>query len=160
MKRLISLSLVLASLATVAGADEQTLRKLKACGSEARNSFGYHTEFPAVSEGNGYVSFETEEANAEGTFQRYSLVNCATRSIIRIEADYKLKDSASVRGFDGDLLKKIKALRKASRLANEAILPGWAKGEGFKVTVGKAPKRGDAKAERLDCGCATYFPEM
>ncbi|MEO5614313.1 MAG: hypothetical protein ABIR04_05255, partial [Cypionkella sp.] len=56
---------------------KQVVRDLKKCGSEATNAFGKHRENPAIDEGNGYVGFETDESDASGTKEKYTLVNCA-----------------------------------------------------------------------------------
>ncbi len=160
MKVLVSSMLAFVLVAGPLAAQQQTMKKLKACGSEATNSFGFHKEYPAINEGNGYVGFQTEDSNADGTFERYGLVNCATRTIVRIEAEYLLKDSATSDVAGGDLFKRIKDLRSGSRLANETLLTEWAKARGFKVAAGNLPERGSEKAARTDCGCATFYPDM
>jgi hypothetical protein len=160
LKTLMTAMVVLGTLAAPLAAQDQTIKQLKACGSEAKNAYGFHKEHPAVDEGSGYVGFQTEEANAEGTFERYSLVNCATRKVVRIEAQYLLKESRKAGSFDGDLFSKIKALRKASGLANETLISEWAKGEGFKVTAGDLPKRDDERSARTNCGCSLYYPGL
>ena len=161
MKTVVTSLLALMLAAGPVLAEEQVIRQLKACGSEATNAFGYHKEYPALNEGNGYVGFQTEDANAEGTTERYSLVNCATRRVVRIEVAYLLKESSKAGGFDGDLFTLIKGLRKKSRLANETLLSEWAEGQqGFKLSVGNLPARGAQSTARSDCGCRLFYPDL
>jgi hypothetical protein len=160
MKVLVNSLVALTLVVAPAAAEKQTIKKLKACGSEATNSFGYHKEYPATNEGNGYVGFQTEEADATGTKERYSLVNCATRQIVRIEVEYLLKESAKAGSFNGDLFTQIAALRKKSRLANESLLSEWANSQGFKPSVGNLPAQGSQSTARSDCGCQVYYPDL
>lgn len=153
---------VIAALATTslaAAEPRQSVKRLKNCGSEASNSFGSHKEYPVLDEGNGYIAIKTADQDANGTRLRYSLVNCATRQIVRLDADYQLKDSAKgVPG--GDLFAFTDALRKQKRLANETLLDRSAAGQGYKVTKGKLPGYGEKGAMRADCGCLTHYPDL
>ena len=138
---------------------KQTVKRLKNCGSEASNSFGSHKEYPALDEGNGYVGFKTADQDAGGTKLRYSLVNCATRQIVRLDAEYKLQDSSKgVPG--GDLFDFVDSLRKGKRLVNERLLTKNANDNGYKVTTGKLAAYGDERALRADCGCMTHYPDV
>ncbi|HRM74863.1 MAG TPA: hypothetical protein PLI13_09230 [Paracoccus sp. (in: a-proteobacteria)] len=153
---------VIAALATsglAVAEPKQTVKRLKNCGSEASNSFGSHKEYPVLDEGNGYVGFKTADQDAGGTKLRYSLVNCATRQIVRLDAEYKLKDSSKgVPG--GDLFDFIDSLRKQKRLVNEQLLTKTAQSYGYKVTTGKLAGYGDERAVRADCGCMTHYADM
>ncbi len=55
MKALIATLVVLlaAGTASAQNADSQVIKKLKDCGSDTRNEFGRHIEYPAVKEGAG-----------------------------------------------------------------------------------------------------------
>jgi hypothetical protein len=153
--------MVIAAVAsTSVFADTQKVKRLKACGSEARNEFGSHTELPAVDEGNGFVGFATVDEDASGTRQRYTLVNCATRAVVQAKAEYKLADVKATLASGGDLLGYIASLRKAKQLANEALLERSLKSRGFKPVKGQLPARGSKEAVRSDCGCATYYPGL
>ena len=161
LKTAILTTLVAAVTATAAFPEtqEQVIRQLKACGSEATNAFGSHKEFPAINEGNGYVGFQTEEVDAKGTKQRYSLVNCATRKLVQASAEYLLTDSSKGLPPQGDLFAFVEMLRKQSRLANEALFKTNAKTYGYPITEGALPAAYSEKAQRADCGCMLYYPE-
>ena len=159
MRKMIVAILLMSSVAGTALAQGQTVKKLKNCGSEASNSFGSHKEYPAKNEGNGYVSFQTSDQDATGTKLRYSLVNCATRTLVRVEAEYLLANSsAGVEG--GDLFVFTDGLRKSGKLVNEPLLARLAKQRAYKVTQGKLPERFDERAKRSDCGCASFYPDI
>jgi hypothetical protein len=160
MFKTILLTAVIASLGvTSAFAETQTVKQLKACGSEAKNSFGTHTEHPAEDEGAGFVSFATEDVDATGTKERFSLVNCATRKIVQINADYLLTDSSKGLPGNGDLFAFTNGLHKQNKLANEALFEQVAKANGYKVTKGNLPAKWSEKGKRADCGCQLYYPE-
>ncbi len=150
---------VLATTAISDTTNTQVIKKLKACGSEASNGFGSHKEYPATNEGNGYVGFQTEEVDAKGTKERYSLANCATRKIVQVNAEYLLTDSSKGLPPQGDLFSFIDGLRKQSRLANEALFTTNAKNQGYPITAGNMPPAYSDKAQRADCGCSLYYPE-
>jgi hypothetical protein len=159
MMRTIIATVVVALSATAAMSDTttQTSTRLPACGSEAKNAFGAHKEYPAIDEGNGYVGFKTEDIDANGLKERYSLVNCATRTLTQIKAEYPLTNSSTPAG--GDLLAMVDKLHKDRKIANEALFAGIAKGAGYDVVQGKLPKPYDPKAARSECGCLLYYPE-
>jgi hypothetical protein len=138
---------------------KQVVRDLGKCGSEATNAFGKHREEPAVDEGNGFVGFETEETDATGTKERYTLVNCATRSLVQVNAEYLLKDSSKGLPGHGDLFAFLDGLRKKKRIANEALFNTNAANAGYAVIKGKLAAIGAEKARRADCGCRLYYPE-
>ncbi len=138
---------------------KQVVRDLGKCGSEASNAFGKHREEPAVDEGNGFVGFETEEIDATGTKERYTLVNCATRSLVQVNAEYLLTDSSKGLPGHGDLFALLDSQRKKKRIANEALFNTNAANAGYAVVKGKLDKIGTEKARRGDCGCRLYYPE-
>ena len=159
MKKLFVATLALGLLAVPALAEKQVVRTLKACGSEATNSFGKHRENPAVDEGNGYVGFETEETDASGTKERYTLVNCATRKLVQVKAEYLLTDSSKGLPDHGDLFAFLESVRKARKIANEDLFAKVAKRGGYDVLRGKLAEPYTEKARRADCGCQLYYPE-
>jgi len=153
-------TLCLAFTATGAVAEEkQIIRELKNCGSEASNSYGSHKEYPAIDEGNGFVGFKTSDSDATGTKLRFSLVNCETRKVVRVEAEYKLTDSGLGLGSGGDLFAFVDQLRKKNRLANESLFARKAASAGYTVSKGELPKSYSKQARRSDCGCYLYYPE-
>lgn len=159
--RILGLAVIaaLASTSLAAAEPKQTVKRLKNCGSEAKNSFASHKEYPVLDEGNGYVGFKTADQDASGTKLRYSLVNCATRQIVRLDAEYKLQDSSKgVPG--GDLFDFVDGLRKQKRLVNERLLTKTAQSYGYEVTAGKLADYGDKRAVRADCGCMTHYPDV
>jgi hypothetical protein len=160
MKKIV-LPMILALLIAVpASADQkQVVRTLKNCGSEASNSFGKHRENPAVDEGNGFVSFGTDESDASGTKERFTLVNCATRKLVQLKAEYLLKDSSKGLPPHGDLFAFIDALRAKKHLANADLLIKNASRGGYETIKGQLAKAYTEKAKRGDCGCALYYPE-
>ena len=160
MKTALLASLVAALIASPLAAEEkQVVRKLKACGSEAVNSFGKHRENPAIDEGAGFVGFETEITDASGTKERYSLVNCATRKMVQIKAEYLLSDSSKGLPSHGDLFAFVDGLRAKKRVANPDLFTKAAKQAGYEVVSGQLPKAYTEKAKRGDCGCTLYYPE-
>ena len=160
MFKKILLSAVIASLCgPVAFAEEQTVTRLKACGSEAKNTFGAHKEYPATNEGAGYVGFQTEDVDASGTKERFTLVNCATRKLVQLNVAYLLTDSSKGLPPQGDMFAWVESLRKANKLANEALFAQSSKNQGFEVTAGQLPEKYSEKAMRADCGCQLYYPE-
>lgn len=160
MKTVVLASLIGALMAAPLMAEEkQVVRKLKACGSEASNSFGKHRENPAIDEGAGFVGFETEITDATGTKERYSLVNCATRKMVQIKAEYLLADSSKGLPAHGDLFAFVDGLRAKKRVANPDLFAKAAKGAGYEVINGQLPKAYSEKAKRGDCGCTLYYPE-
>ncbi len=152
-------TLVTALSVTAVFADNQVIKQLKACGSEATNSFGRHKEYPITNEGSGFTGVQTEEEDAKGTTERYSLVNCATRKLVQINTSYLLTDSSKGLPPQGDLFAFVDMLRKQSRLANEALFKTNAKTYGYPITEGALPKMYTDKAARADCGCQLYYPE-
>ena len=147
-------------LATASFSDttSQTITQLPACGSEAKNGFGAHKEYPAIDESNGYVGFKTEDIDANGLKERYTLVNCATRSLVQLNSAYALKNSAQ--GVPaGDMLGFVDGLHKQKKIANEALFAGIAAQNGYAVTKGKLDKPFTAPAARAECGCQLYYPE-
>jgi hypothetical protein len=160
MFKTVLLTALVASLtATTALADTQTVKQLKACGSEARNEFGVHTEHPAEDEGAGYVSFATEDVDASGTKERFTLVNCATRKLVQLKAEYLLTDSSKGLPGNGDLFHFVTQLSKQNKLANEALFVASAKANGYEPIEGQLPPMWSDKARRADCGCQLYYPE-
>lgn len=162
MKPLVAaLAVLLAAVPAVAqNADSQVIRKLKDCGSDTRNEFGRHIEYPAVREGGGYVGFLTVDEDATGTRQRYSLVNCETRRIAQIKAEYALADAGRTLKAGRDLASWVKAQRAAGQLANETAFARLAKAAGYPVATGTLPVRGSEKTVRSDCGCKTFYPDL
>lgn len=152
--------LLAASAAMAQNADSQVIKKLKNCGSDARNEFGRHIEYPAVQEGGGFVGFLTVDEDATGTKQRYSLVNCETRRITQIKAEYKLADAGRTLKAGKDLATWVKRQREAGQLANESAFARLAKQAGYPVATATLPARGDAKTVRSDCGCKTFYPDL
>ncbi|MFD1883877.1 hypothetical protein [Paracoccus pacificus] len=146
--------------ASVAFAEpKQTVKQLKNCGSEASNSFGAHKEYPILNEGNGYIGIKTADQDANGTKLRYTLVNCANRQVVRVDAEYKLTDSSKgVPG--GDLFDFVDGLRKESRLANERVFTERAQSAGYPIIAGKLAPYGETRARRADCGCMTYYSDL
>ena len=138
---------------------KQVVRDLKKCGSEASNAFGKHRENPAIDEGNGYVGFETDESDASGTKEKYTLVNCATRKLVQIKAEYLLKDSSKGLPGHGDLFAFVDGLRSKKKLANEDLFIKNAQRGGYEVIKGQLAKAYTPKASRGDCGCSLYYPE-
>ena len=140
-------------------AEEQVVTPLKNCGSQAKNSFGSHKEYPTINEGNGFVGFQTEDVDATGTKERYTLVNCATRKVVQLKAEYLLGDSSKGLPPRGDLFAFVDSLRKASKLANEALFSTNAKNNGYEVIEGQLSEKGSDTARRGDCGCGLFYPE-
>lgn len=141
----------------VTAEDGFTIRNLPNCGTERVGEFSLYRERSATNEGNGYVGFATEEQNATGVNkQRYSLVNCATRSLVKVEADLPTAGSADV---SRSLFQRVDRLRRSSRLANEELFANAARADGYDVTVGVLPPLGSELAERADCGCRRYYSE-
>ena len=138
---------------------KQVVRDLKKCGSEASNAFGKHRENPAIDEGNGYVGFETDESDATGTKEKYTLVNCATRKLVQLKAEYLLKDSSKGLPGHGDLFAFVDGLRAKKKLANEDLFIKNAQRGGYEAVKGQLAKAYTPKASRGDCGCALYYPE-
>jgi hypothetical protein len=161
MKTTLLATLIVALSAGSAFSDNttQSIKQLPACGSEATNAFGVHKEYPAIDEGNGYVGFKTDDLDAKGDKERYTLVNCATRAAVQLNAEYLLTDSSKGIPTGKDIFAFVDALRKQKKLANEALLASTAKANGYDVIVGKQPKAFTAKARRADCGCQLYYPE-
>ena len=137
----------------------QTIKQLPACGSEATNAFGTHKEYPAIDEGSGYVGFKTDDLDAKGDKERYTLVNCATRMSVQLNAEYLLTDSSNGIPTGKDIFAFVDSLRTQKKLANEALFASTAKAYGYDVVTGKQPKAFTAKARRADCGCQLYYPE-
>jgi hypothetical protein len=145
--------------ASTAFPETQTVRDLGKCGSIAKNSFGSHKEYPAINETNGYVGFQTEDVDASGTKERYTLVNCATRKLVQLNAEYLLTDSSKGLPPQGDMFAFVESLRKAKKLANEALFSTNAKNRGYEITSGQLSEKYSEKAKRGDCGCQLYYPE-
>lgn len=159
LKNILATALIASLSATAALPDTQVIKQLKACGSEAKNSFGTHTEHPAEDEGSGYVSFSTEDTDATGTKERFTLVNCATRKLVQLNAEYLLTDSSKGLPGNGDLFAFVNALTKQKKLANEALFSTVAKNQGHEVINGQLPPKWTEKAKRADCGCQMFYPE-
>ena len=159
MRNILLSALVVSLCATGGFAETQTVKKLKACGSEAKNSFGTHTEHPADDEGAGFVSFATEDVDAAGTKERFTLVNCATRKLVQLKAEYLLNDSSKGLPGNGDLFAFVTDLSKENKLANEALFTKLAKAAGFEPVIGVLPPLWSERAARADCGCQLYYPE-
>jgi len=157
-----ALSIVLAACvagSAVAQTTQQTVTQLPACGSEAKNSFGVHKEYPAINETNGYVGFKTEDADATGLKERYTLVNCATRGLVQAKAEYLLTDSSKGLPHSGDLFALVDQLHKQKKVANEALFAGVLKQYGYAPINGKLPAPYSKEASRAECGCRMFYPE-
>lgn len=163
----IAVSCLMVALVACAGASEPPepvtnpdgfqVTKLPNCGTERRGEFSLYREAPVINEGNGYVGFVTEEQNATGVnTQRYSLVNCATRTIVRVESKVGVAGSSDV---SETLFDRVDSLRRSSRLANEAIFEDAVSDRGYSVITGPLPAIGDDRAERVDCGCRRFYRE-
>jgi hypothetical protein len=139
---------------------KQVVRMLKNCGSEATKTYGSHTEYPGINEGNGFVGFKTYDVDTAGTTLRFSLLNCDTLTFVRADGEYKLKDSGKGLASGGDLFDFVDQLRKQNRLANETLFARKAKERGYTVTTGKLPEMYSENARRSDCGCLAfdYYP--
>ena len=159
MKHLWIGALCVMASGAIADSTTQTITQLPACGSEAKNSFGVHKEYPVINEGNGFVGIKTEDADAAGLKERYTLVNCATRTLVQLNTEYLLKDSAKGIPASGDMFAYVDKLHKADKLANEALFAGTASQAGYVVTKGKLAKPYDDKAARAECGCRLFYPE-
>lgn len=159
MKTVLMVALA-AMVALPAVADTQVVKRLKACGVEAKNAFGSHVELPAVNEGGGYVGFLTVDEDSTGTRQRFSLVNCATRGITQVKVDYKLADAKTTLEAGGDLATYVASLRKQGQLANEAAFAKLARQAGYPVGAATLGPRGSADTTRSDCGCQLYYPDL
>lgn len=140
-------------------ADKQVIKSLGKCGSEASNAFGKHTENPAIDEGNGYVGIETVDIDATGTKEKYTLVNCSTRKVVQLKAEYLLSDSSDGLVGNKDLFAYVDGLRKQKKLANEDLFAKKGKAQGYETIVGKLSAKGTEKAQRGDCACMLYYPE-
>ena len=160
MLKTTSVVALIACLAAGAAFPEtQVIKQLKACGSQAKNSFGTHVEHPATNEGAGYVGFATEDTDATGTKERFTLVNCATRKVVQLKAEYLLTDSSKGLPPQGDLFAFVEALSKQKKLANEALFTATAKAQGYTPITGSLPPKWSDKGKRSDCGCQLYYPE-
>lgn len=163
--RVIALASAFAALTVLASCQEQddvvtsadgfTVRSLLPCGTERVGELSLYRELPVIDEGNGYIGFATEEQNATGrNYQRYSLVNCATRSVVRVETEIA---AAGTSEASTTLFQRVDALRRGSRLANETLFEASARDAGFSVSTGALPAIGDDRADRVDCGCSRYY---
>lgn len=160
MKTVVTACIALSMMTAAAFADSQVIKKLKNCGIEAKNDFGSHVEYPAVKEGSGYVGFFTVDEDASGTKQRYSLVNCATRGMVQVRAEYKLQDAADTAKSGKDLMTFVETLRKKGVLSNDQAFIKLAKNAGYKPgTATLAPRYSDSTT-RSDCGCETFYPDL
>ncbi len=136
-------------------ADGFTVRELRSCGTERVGALSLYRESPVTNEGNGYVGFATEEQNATGVnYQRYSLVNCATRTLVKVESTLPSSGAADV---DTTLFQRVDRLRNNSRLANENLFEAAARENGYDVTTGVLPAVGSEAAKRADCGCRRFY---
>lgn len=141
----------------VTNADGFQVTQLRSCGIERRGEFSLYREAPVINEGNGYIGFVTEEQNATGqNLQRYSLVNCAARTVVRVETMVPVSGSA---GVAQTIFDRVDRLRDRSRLANETIFESEARNWGYDVQAGALPALGDDRATRVDCGCRRFYPE-
>ncbi|MBC7476492.1 MAG: hypothetical protein H7317_00165 [Pseudorhodobacter sp.] len=159
LQNILASTLIAALCASATYADTQVVKQLKACGSEAKNSFGTHTEHPIEDEGAGYISVATEDTDATGTKERFTLVNCATRKLVQLNAEYLLTDSSKGLPGSGDLFTFATALSKQNKLANEALFAAAAKAQGYPVKNAQLPPKWSEPAKRADCGCQLFYPE-
>jgi hypothetical protein len=159
LNRTLITALIACMTASAAFPETQVVKQLKACGSQAKNSFGTHIEHPATNEGAGYVGFATEDTDATGTKERFTLVNCATRKVVQLKAEYLLTDSSKGLPPQGDLFAFVETLSKQNKLANEALFTATAKAQGFAPIPGSLPPKWSEKGKRSDCGCQLYYPE-
>ena len=133
------------------------VRNLPNCGTERVGEFSLYRELPARDEGNGYVGFGTEEQNATGeNKQRYSLVNCATRTLVIARATLPVSGASDV---STSLFQRVDDLRQRSRLANEDLYASAMREDGYEVSVNRLPPLGSDLAERADCGCRRFYWE-
>ena len=79
------------------------------------------------------------------------MINCATRAIVQLNAEYLLKDSSKGIPASGDMFAFVDKLKKQGKLANGDLFAGLASQAGYEVTNGKLPKVGDDKAARATC---------
>ena len=106
------------------------------------------------------MGFVTIDSDASGTKERYSLVNCGTRGITQIKAEYKLTEAAKLLKSGQDLVVFVERLRKEGRLANEQVFAKLAKQAGYPVATAKLSPRGSETTVRSDCGCKLYYEDL
>ena len=137
--------------------DGRTTTSLPNCGKIESNPFASYKESPTTDEGAGFVGIATEENNATGrTYQRYSLVNCATRDLVKVEGEWQLGE-VTPNGPEGiNVAQLVDSLRNNGRLTVIGRLGADAKDRGFLVTSGRLPQTG---TERSDCACGQFYPE-
>jgi hypothetical protein len=161
-----SLTFILFAL-TLPGCEEEAPQapgpvgqNLPNCARVETNAFASYRELPITDEGNGFIGVGTQEENSEGrTYQRYSMVNCVTKEVVRVEAEWQLGEITAASAAYTDVFGLIGSLRERSRLTNMPYLESEAAERGFSVSSGQLPASGDARVARSDCGCRTFYPD-
>lgn len=107
-------------------------------------------EHPAIHEGGSYIGLATEEYpeksnDPRGHAQRFSLVNCSTFEIIRVDAGFVEPPNTLTAP---DLLKRISDLRKSNRLTSPGVLQELGEQNGWGVSEGNSSSK-----KRSRCAC-------
>ncbi len=106
------------------------------------------------------MGFLTVDEDATGTKQRYSLVNCETRKIAQIKAEYALADAGRTLKSGKDMATWVKNQRAAGQLANESAFVRLAKARAIRWPPPPCPRAAARKRCGSDCGCKTFYPDL
>lgn len=137
--------------------DGRTTTSLPNCGKVESNPFASYKESPTSDEGAGFVGIATEENNATGrTYQRYSLVNCVTKDLVKVEGEWQLGQETPNGPTGMDVARLVEDLRQQERLTVSGRLAAASTDAGFKTTIARLPKEG---SPRSNCACATFYPD-
>ena len=158
MRKAVTIFAFLGAFAVAGCVEEDTAgvaKPLESCGKVVTSLGSSYTEAPILKEGAGKVGIATQQQTADGKIhQRYSLVDCADKSITRVEQDWTLATAPAQGATVQDLVNR---LRSAGRLTASGQLARGGQEQGFQVTQGHVDA---VNNERAACGCQTHYPDL
>lgn len=158
MRKIVVISATLGVLALAGCVEENTTgiaQPLESCGKVVTSRGASYTEAPILNEGGGKIGIGTQQQSGDQIHQRYSLVDCASKSITRVEQNWALSNAptSTAQTVEG----MVNSLRAAGRLTASGQLARGGRDQGFQVTEGRVDA---VNNERAACGCQMYYPDL
>lgn len=148
-------------LAALAGCTPDTqdtggvAKPLESCGKMVSSMGASYREAPILKEGAGKIGIATEARDASGNIsQRYSLVDCANKSIVRVDQQWTLDKAPEA---DMTVQGLVNRLRQEGRLTASGQLARGAQSMNLSVTEGKVNATTN---QRAYCGCNLHYPDL
>lgn len=132
-----------------------TGQDLANCGKIVTSQMASYTEAPITNEGAGKIGIGTQQQGSDGSvMQRFSLVDCADKSITKVQQNWTLATAPAKGDTVQDLVSR---LREAGRLTASGQLAREGQSAGYQVTQGRVDTVAN---DRTRCGCTLHYPDL